>query len=1118
MREESQQSEFLGELCPETAAVTRQLVEAPARVLQATSGQQALWYAASAAPESPAFNVVYAAEVLSPVDSRTLRRALQSMVDRYPALRTTFVARRDGVQRVVHPSAEAPFRVTEGSGWSPATVEQRLRELVHQRFDLERGPLFQLHLLLGAGGSNILVAAFHHIITDLWSMALFTREVQQLYKALWNQAPMVFTCNEDCLEEDQSNSVSADSEYVDSQYWKQQLGGDEIPLLELPTDFKRPIALSGRAGAYTVTFPAEVVDRLRAISRQSRTKLFTTCLAAFQVLLHRDSGQKDIVVGTPKAGRNRKNSRDLGYYVNPIPIRSRIHPHARFSEVLDQARDTLREGFEHGDYPFLRMVQGLKRPLDPGRHPLFQVCLAWQKTTQLLSKDFTGFALNQCDATLEAEALPLRSFALKTRVTPMDLVLNMGESTSGLSATVEYSEDLFEVSTIERMMRHYGQLLAAIADDPEQRICDLKLLTDDELHNELERWNATDRPFRDGWLIHELFEERAAKRPDDAAVVSDAGSVSYGQLNCRANHLARHLRRLGCGPERLVAIGMGRSIDMIVAVLATLKAGGAYVPIDPDYPLERIQFMLDDVRPTIVLTHSDLVEKFAAAKGAEFVCLDSARDQISREHDTNLSTTATADNLAYIIFTSGSTGEPKGVMIPHRGLCNFAEAFATGFGAAEGGRVLQFSSFSFDAAVLEIFTTLCAGATLYLGPRDRIWSAQELVERLRTNRINAVLLPPSVLSILPGDELPDLATVTSGGEACSWELAERWTVGRRFVNAYGPTETTIAPTFYEVAAGRRTAQTVPIGKPISNMRVYLLDSNMRPVPVGVTGQLYIGGVGVARGYFARPVLTADKFSPDPFSKEPGGRLYRTGDLGRRLPSGDIEYVGRADEQVKLRGYRIELGEIESVLRRHPSVTDAVVLVDGDGADRRLLAYVVFSAEANHRRPVPEIGKWVRQYLPAYMAPADVVVLESFPLTPNGKLDRKALARMKGGVKPSAARRVGPKTEVERKVASVWRELLGLEQIGRDEQFFELGGHSLMLVQLHRRLEEEFGLTIPVTELFHRPSIATQAEFLGQPGGAPVASQKQTALLQREAMEARMRRRAVQKPGAAHAGK
>ena len=1096
-------------------------------------GQRALWSLQQLASKGVAYNVAHAVRIRTELDVPALRRAFQKLVDRHPALRTTFAApHREPVQRV-YKHTEVCFRVEDASTWSEAYLNDRLAEEIYRPFDLERGPLMRVNIFSLSPQEYLLLLMMHHIVTDMWSLALIMYEVSQFYREEVTGEPPTLKP----LRAQYTDYVRWQAEMLAGPegerlwaYWQKQLAG-ELPVLNLPTDRPRPPVQTDRGAAQSVRFSAELTQALKSLSKAHGATLYMTVLAAFQVLLHRYTGQEDILIGSPKAGRSRKVARMVGYFINPVVLRADLSGNLTFSTFLRHVRQTVLDAFEHDAYPFPLLVERLQPARDPSRSPLVQVMFSWQKTTRLVnSQRMTSFALGERGGGMKLGGLQLEAVALEQRVTPFDLTLLMAEADRELGAAVEYNVDLFDAATIRRMLGHLRTILESIVADPDQRISALPLLTEGERRQLLVEWNDTAADYPQGQCVHQLFEAQAERTPDAVAVVYEGEQLTYRELNRRANQLAHCLRKLGVGPEVLVGISVERSLEMVVGLLGILKAGGAYMPLDPTYPQERLAFMLEDTRVSVLLTQAHLVEQLPAPRITQYasrnthhatrkiIRLDADWETIAQESAENSISSVTPDNLAYVIYTSGSTGKPKGTLLQHRGLSNFASAYVQDLDIGPDSRVLQFASFSFDASLAEIFMALLAGATLCLVRRDTLISVPDLHRLLRDRMISTAILPPSILSILPAEGLPPLRTLVSAGEACSPDIVARWSSGRRFFNAYGPTEATVGPTWYLVRDTSERATNVPIGRPIANTQVYLLDPYLQPVPIGVAGELHIGGVGLARGYLNRSELTAERFIPDPFSDEPGARLYKTGDLARYRPDGNIDFLGRTDHQVKVRGLRIELGEIEAVLEGHPVVRRAVALAREDTpGDKRLVAYVV--PEGEDAPNVGELRGFLKERLPDYMVPSAFVTLEALPLTPNGKVDRQALPAPDGARPELEATYVVPQTGVERAIAAVWQEALNVEKVGIYDNFFDLGGHSLMMVMVHNRLQEMFDRDLSVVEMFRYPTISALAEYLTQEPGDQLSFQKghDRAKKQKEAVKrhAQRMRAIAQKRAAAH---
>lgn len=913
------------------------------KVLPLSFAQQRLWFLEQLMPGNPFYNVPCSVRFIGQLDNAALEQTFNEILRRHEALRTTFVMVEGQPAQAIAPALSVPLRLVD-LRQLPATerevaAQQIATQEAQRPFNLNAGPLLRVTLLQLDTADHVLLMNLHHIIADGWSLGVLVREIQALYTAFSSGLPSP-------LEELPIQYADfaiwqlgwLQGEVLADQltYWQQQL--HDIPILNLPTDRPRPALPSFRGATQLLELPPTLSQALEALSQQEGVTLFMTLLAAFQTLLYRYTQQDDIAVGSPIANRNRKEIEPLiGFFVNSIVMRTNLSGNPTFRELLARVREVALLAYAHQDLPFEKLVEELQPERDLSRNPLFSVVFALQNAPM---------------EKLELPGLTLNPWKFDAGTTRFDLEFHLwerseehcglwGERSQGLSGFVAYSTDLFERATIARMVGHFQTLLEEIVANPNQRVATLPLLTTDERHQLLMGWNDTKAFYGNEVCIHQLFEATVELSPDAIAVVFVDAQLTYRELNQRANQLAHHLQQLGVAPEVLIGIFLERSLEMMVAVLGILKAGGAYVPLDPTYPRDRLSFMLADAQVPILLTQQSLVETIPASP-VQVVCVDKDWEVIAGQSQNNPISSVTADNLAYVIYTSGSTGKPKGVLVHHRGLYNVALSQIRVFNLRRENRILQFGSLSFDASIFEIMMALPVGATLYLAPKEARLPGSDLIQLLRDKAITNVLLPPAVLAGVPSENLPALQMVISGGEACSSEIVERWAAGRQFFNAYGPTEVTIWAT---VAQLSDSSAKPPIGRPIANTQIYILDADLEPVPIGVAGELYIGGVGSARGYLNRPELTAQQFIPHPFSNEPGTRLYKTGDLARYRHDGNIEFLGRIDDQVKLRGFRIELGEIETVLNQHPAVRETVVIAHEDVSDnKRLIAYVALNLQ------------------------------------------------------------------------------------------------------------------------------------------------------------------------------
>jgi amino acid adenylation domain-containing protein len=918
----------------------------PQLVFPLSYTQRALWYLHQLAPQSSAYNEAFALRFRFGLEYLTLQEVWRALIDRHPVLRTTYSGQHGAPIQQVHSHLDPLFEETDASDWSEARLQSALADTAHRPFDLERGPVFRCNLFKRANRECILALAVHHMAVDLWSMATLMRETLLLYAArktgLGTSLPPLTHQYKDFVEWQAQLLAGPRGEQLWN-YWGRKLAG-ELPLLNLPTDRPRPPVQTYRGATHSFRLGEDLTRQLKALAKAEQATLFTLLLAGYQVLLARCTGQEDILVASPTAGRNRAEFEGIvGLFVNPVALRANASGDLPFTTFLHQVRQTVLDALEHQDFPYALLVERLLPNRDPSRSPLCEVTFMLQKA-QGFEAGLREHRENVIYGTPAHETKGFRMamggqqmelFPLEHHIARTDLELTMVEAGDGLMGCILYNTDLFDASTIMRLAGHFETLLGGIVADRRQRLADLPLLTAAQTRQLLVEWNDTASVPPPEACIHHLFEVQAERTPEATALLSPDGPMTYGDLNRRANQVARYLRGFCAGPETLVALCMERSREMVIALLGILKAGCAYLPLDPAYPKDRLAFMLDDAQVPLVLTQQHL-EARLPAHSARTICLDSDREAISRQSDADCSSGVRPGNLAYVIYTSGSTGKPKGVEIEHRGVCNLARAQARIFDVRAESRVLQFASLSFDASVSEVFMALTTGAALCLPSAEALLTGPTLIGLLRDQEITHVTLPPSVLAVLPDGELPALRSLVIAGEACPAELVARWGGGRRVFNAYGPTENTVCATIGECDADSGKPD---IGCPIDHVQVYVLDRHLHPVPIGVAGELYIGGVGLARGYRNRPLLTEEKFIPHPWST--GARLYTTGDLARWHPQGTLEFLGRVDQQVKVRGFRIELGEIEAVLQQHPAVQDAAVVVRQDPpGQERLVAYVV----------------------------------------------------------------------------------------------------------------------------------------------------------------------------------
>lgn len=1052
--------------------------------LPLSPGQQALWFIHQLAPESSAYNVATVVRVVSALDGSALRRAFQQLLDRHPSLRSTFSTHQDEPVQNFLEHAEISFQELDASALSEAAFNSQLVAEVDRCFDLEQGPLLRVHLFERGEHNHVLLLVVHHIVADFWSLSVLAKELGILYEAELSGTSARLPSN----PFEYSNYVKQQKEMLSGpegeklwSYWQKQLAG-ELPVLNLPIDHPRPLAQTYTGSSRAFKLSAEVTRGLKDLSRAHGVTLYMTLLAAFQTLLYRYTGQEDILVGSPTAGRNQNGLASLvGYFINPIVLRAYPSRTATFTSFLQQTRQTVLSAFEHQDYPFPLLVERLQPERESSRSPLFQVMFILQKAHLLNEEGLSVFALGEAGARMKLGALELESVALEQRISQFDLTLVMVDAENSLSASLQYNTDLFDAATIARMTEHLKTLLQGIVAQPHQRLSELPLLTPAEQHQIVFDWNQTGASYPQNLCLHELFEAQAARTPDAPALIFDRQRVSYAELDHRANQLAHHLRSLGTGPEVFVGILLRRRVEMIVALLAVLKAGGAYLPLEAAYPSERLRFMLENTRASILITEASLLSR---AEGllhiqdgeaianeslpTQLVCLERDHEAIAQHSETAPSPSALAQNLAYVIFTSGSTGKPKGVAINHSSAVTLAHWAREYFTAAQLSGVLASTSISFDLSVFELFVPLSWGGSVILAE-----NALQLAALPAASEVTLVNTVPSAMAELVrnGWVPAKVETVNLAGEALSRELVERLYELKQVkdvINLYGPSEDTTYSTYARIEGGE--TRTPVIGRPLANTQVYVLDVAGEPVPAGVTGEIYLAGEGLARGYWQRPELTAERFVPDRFSGARGGRLYRTGDLARFRQGGILEYLGRMDHQVKLRGFRIELGEIEIALRHHEKVREAVVVVsDLDNGEKRLIAYVV--SEGEQAVTVTELRARMRERLPEYMVPQAFVILGEMPLTANGKVDRRALLACEETESGRDAEVIGPRTETEAAVAELWRELLRVDQVSMEDNFFEAGGHSLLATRMMSQVRKRFGVEVALRRFFEEATVA-----------------------------------------------
>ncbi|MFQ4145484.1 amino acid adenylation domain-containing protein [Chlorogloeopsis sp. ULAP02] len=1063
-----------------------------------TFTQQQLWFINQLQPGIATYNIPVAIHLTGSLNVPALVRSLNKIIQRHDILRTSFeVVNGEPIQKVADavtltlPEVDLCHLADEQK---QIQVQKLSLQEAQSSFNLGQAPLLRAKLLHLQAEQSILILTLHHLIGDGWSVKVLVQELSAIYQTFADdkssRLPQLPVQYADFVYW-QRNWLQGEVIEKHLAYWKQQLGGN-LPILQLPTDYSRLPIQTFRGSQQKFVLPKALTEAIKQLSQREKATLFMTLLAAFQTLLYRYTGQEDILVGSPIINRNRAEFKHLiGCFVNTLVLRTNLEGNPTFIELLGRVRKMAIDAYTYQDLPFEKLVEALQPNRDLSYNPLFQVMFVLQNP-----------ASNSIWKTEE----------LDTGTAKFDLLLSMIDSEEGLIGTLEYSTDLFNANTMSRMVGHFQTLLESIVSHSNKRISELPILTAAERQTLLVKWNNTQVDYPQEACIHHLFEAQVEKIPDAIALIFGNRELTYRELNNRANQLAHYLQNLGVKPDTLVGICMERSLEMVVGILAILKAGGAYVPLDPTYPSERLRFVLEDAQLRFILTQQKQSHKLHNDQ-TQLICLDTDGEIIATQTTDNPNSQVTAASLAYVIYTSGSTGKPKGVLVNHANVMRLFAATDTWFGFNQQDVWTLFHSIAFDFSVWEIWGALLHGGRLVVVPYEVSRSPQAFYELLSQQKVTVLNQTPSAFrqliqvdeSVKAAEKLKNLRYVIFGGEALELQSLQPWfeqhgDKSPQLVNMYGITETTVHVTYCPLTQLDVTqVQRSVIGIPIPDLQVYLLDQHQQLVPIGVSGEMYIGGAGLTKGYLNLPELTQQRFISNPFT--PGTRLYRSGDLARCLPNGELEYLGRIDTQVKIRGFRIELAEIETTLSQYPSVRETVVIVREDAlADKRLVAYIV--TNYNSAFSVNELRHFLKEKLPEYMVPSAFVVLEALPLTPNGKVDRRALPAP-DHLRPELANDYqAPQSEIEQSIARVWKQVLQLEKVGIHDNFFDLGGHSLLVVQVNNKLREIFHRDLSVVEIFQNPTIKSLAEHLNQNLEVQVMSEQthQRGQMQREALK------------------
>jgi amino acid adenylation domain-containing protein len=1062
---------------PAWAAIPRR--ETAGEPLPLSFSQERMWFLHQLDPGSSAYNLCGAVRLRGTLNGAVLERCFAELLRRHESLRTTFGWRDGEPVQVVQPPSGSVLSRVDLTALSPGSREAEAQRLASEEesrpFDLLHGPVCRFTLLRLANDEHALLLTFHHICSDGWSMVILVRELVTLYRAFIAGEPsplpeLPIQYGDFALW--QRTTLQGEALGAELDWWRQRLSG-ELPPIHLPADRRRASVQGFQAAAAGIDLQDEVVRGLHELSRRGSVSLYMTLLAVWKGLLSRLTGETDVIVGAPTANRTRPEVEGLiGFFLNTLVLRTDLAGAATFQDVLARVRETTLGAFAHQSVPLQTVLQAAQPDREWAQTTPFQVMFLLQNLPpQETSAPGLTFSPLEADRTIQD---------LGTAI--FEIGLTLDESAAGLAASITYNGFLFDRATIESFLERYHRLLAAVVADPGQPLASYDLMRATE-RAEILAWGMEAPSAPATAPVHRTFEERAAAHPEALALVAGDRALTYGELDRRANQVAWSLRSLGVGPDGIVGVAIDRSPELIVAVLAVLKAGGAYVPLDPAYPSERLTYILDDAGAAVLLTTSGILAQHPVLAERRPLLLDGPIDG----PDVPLNVPVDPDNLAYLIYTSGSTGRPKGVMVRHGSLAAYVAAFRAEHNLGPADRVLQFASISFDTSGEEIYPCLTSGAALVLRDDSVLGSAADFLRACGEQKISLLDLPTAfwhgMVARLTGEgaepaAIPScLRVVILGGERVLPERLAAWHTlpaqGIRLVNTYGPTETTIVATRRDLPAGLAIPGEVPIGRPVPGARAFVADPALELAPRGVPGELCLGGVGLARGYLDRPDLTAERFVPDPWSGEPGARLYRTGDLVRLLPAGDLEFLGRVDDQIKIRGFRVELREIEAALRRHPNLADAVVTAREDApGDRRLAAYIV--AKNGDAPGASDLRSFLKETLPDYMVPAAFVPLPSLPMTPSGKVDRRSLPAPDQQRPQSEKDYVPPSTPAEETVAAIWAKVLGLDRVSVTDNFFELGGHSLLLPQVLHQLRAAFQVDIPLRLLFVEPTVESLA--------------------------------------------
>lgn len=1032
--------------------------------------QKQFWMVNQIHPDSSAYNIASVFRITGEPDIKALTMGMNDILRRHQVLRAEFHSENNDLVQVIRSDLALEVSIDDMSSYPPEKKETESQRIVddevNRPFDLAKAPLVRSRVIRLAPAEYMLIIVMHHIITDMESKDIFGRELSKLYANYANHntelLPMPETCYSDYA--DRQKKIVAEKGYAPmANFWKQALAG-QSGYLNLPHDLPRPAAVTEHGGRCFLEIKGDDAARLREFSKKNSVNLFVTMLGLYFLLLHRLSGQNDISVGVPFTNRRSDDIKEtMGCFVNILPLAVTLPERVSFAGLLKQVRMAMLAGHRNQEIPFSVLINEIRPKRDASYNPLFQ----------------SGFTFEH-PMKIELAGCRVESLSIRRYSSQLDLFMTLWENEDAIAGYLEYNTDLFTPALAGQINDCFLKLAQSACDDPDLPICCLPMLKPDEERKILKEWNNTGRDYNLSVCLHRLFEGQAGRTPERTALVCNGKSLTYRELNERANRLARRLVKHGAGPDRIVGVYMERSAEMVISLYAILKAGGAYLPLEPGLPAMRINYMVEDAEPVIILTHSRLEKNIMNTKPA-VLALDPDLSAVSEESAADFDSGVTNENLAYCIYTSGSTGNPKGVLIPHRGICNRLHWMQEDFLLNENDRVLQKTPFSFDVSVWEFFWPLICGAALVVAEPGGHLDSAYLVNAINQEKITVIHFVPAMLDVFlrePGaGDCSSLRYVICSGEALSYQLQERFFRAMQcgLHNLYGPTEASVDVTAWKCSKDFEN-KIVPIGFPIANTRMYILNACLRPAPVGVTGDLYIGGVQLARGYLNRDELTGERFIPDPFDARPGARLYKTGDLARWLPNGAIEFLGRSDNQIKFHGLRIELGEIEAAIEQYPAVAQAVVVTHSVENTMRLIAY--YTRKEGSACNASAIRDFLKDRLSLSVIPSHFIEILSFPVTANGKIDRKALPAP--SFHDARAEEVSDSlSDLERKILMVWKEFLKIDKAGLQDNFFDIGGHSLLMTLINNRLRRDLGIKLSMVEMFQYPTIASLAAYLGK---------------------------------------